>query len=190
MTDAQEALLCHGDALFRYAITRVGDRPTAEDLVQDTLVTAVTKLSSFAGRSSMRTWLVGILRHKILDHYRQLERRPGDRPSRDDPLSPGEADPWFSPSGAWLLDPNVGLDPLDGDPSRELERAQLRATLRACIEALPRSLQRVFVLRELEGLTPQDACATAGISHGSLTVFLYRARQTLRACIQKKWLEP
>lgn len=184
----REALLEHGDALLRYALTRVADAATAEDLVQETLVTAVTKLSDFSGTSTMRTWLIGILRHKILDHFRWKRRHPGDQPNREEATS-GEAEPWFTPLGAWRMDPNVGLEVLDGDPARELERSQLRAMLRFCIDHLPESLHRVFVLRELEDLGPDAACEAAGIARDSLAVFLYRARQALRSCLQKKWVE-
>jgi RNA polymerase sigma-70 factor (ECF subfamily) len=183
-----EELLAHGNALLRYALARVGERATAEDLVQETLVTAVAKISEFAGGSTMRTWLVGILRHKILDHYRWKGRHPGDQPNYDEAPG-GDADPWFTPHGAWRMDPNVGLEALDDDPARALERSQLRAALQFCIDHLPKSLHRVFVLRELEELEPDAACEAAGISRDSLAVFLYRARQALRTCMQKKWVE-
>ena len=183
-----EALLEHGNALLRYALARVGDMATAEDLVQDTLVTAVGKLSEFAGGSTLRTWLVGILRHKILDHYRWKERHPADQPEREDDRD-GEPEPWFTAHGAWRMDPNVGLDVLDGDPARAVEQAQLRSALQFCIDHLPQSLHKVFVLRELEELEPEAACAAAGISRDSLAVFLYRARQALRACMQRKWVD-
>jgi RNA polymerase sigma-70 factor (ECF subfamily) len=185
---SSEDLLEHGNALLRYALVRVGDHAAAEDLVQETLVTAVGKLSEFAGGSALRTWLVGILRHKILDHYRWQERHPGDRPEHDD-APDGEAEPWFTPRGVWRVDPNVGLEVLDLDPARALERSQLRAALQFCIDHLPKRLRRVFVLRELDELTPDAACEAAGVKRESFAVFLYRARQALRACLQKKWVE-
>lgn len=152
-------------------------------------MTAVAKLSEFAAASTMQTWLVGILRHKILDHYRWKERHPA-APSRSaDGEPPGDVEPWFTESGAWQVDPNEGLEALDGDPSKAIERAQLRTALQACVDRLPKGLHRVFVLRELEGLEPEAACEVAGISRESLAVFLYRARQSLRACLQKKWVE-
>ena len=183
-----EDLLGHANALLRYALVRVGDRSTAEDLVQETLVTAVTKLSQFSGNSALRTWLLGILRHKILDHYRWRERHPGDQPDHDGgPV--GDPEPWFTARGAWRTDPNVGFEVLDDNPAHALERTQLRAALQFCIDHLPKALHKVFVLRELEELEPEAACEAAGISRDSLAVLLYRARQALRACMQKKWVE-
>lgn len=186
---AAQELLGHGNALLRFALSRVGDRATAEDLVQETLVTAVGKIDELSAGATTRAWLVGILRHKILDHYRWKERHPGDQPNQGEPTGGGDPDPWFTPLGAWRLDPNVGLEVLDADPERELERSQLRAALQFCIDRLPKSLHGVFVLRELEGVEPDAACEAAGISRASLAVFLYRARQALRACVQKRWVE-
>lgn len=190
-------LLGHGDMLLRYALLRVGDRATAEDLVQDTLIAAVDRRGEFAERSSMRTWLVGILRHKILDHFRWCERHPGDRPDHaspthheDESSRAHDHDPWFTSFGTWRIDPNAGLEILDDTPARAVERSQLRAALQLCIDQLPKQLHRVFVLREIEELEPDDACAAAAISRDSLAVFLYRARQALRACMQKKWGTP
>ena len=179
-TPSAEELLAHRNALLSYALTRVGDRATAEDLVQETLVTAVTKLGDFAGGSSMRTWLTGILRHKILDHFRWKVRHPGDAPNVEEPESE-DADPWFNSLGVWRTYPSSSTD--------TVERSQLREALQLCIDKLPKSLHRVFVLRELEELEPEATCEVAGISRESLAVFLYRARQSLRDCMQKHWVD-
>jgi RNA polymerase sigma-70 factor (ECF subfamily) len=182
-----EELLAHGDALLRYALTRVADRATAEDLVQETLVTAVGKVSELDGTASVRTWLVGILRNKLLEHYRWKRRHPGDLPTAVAAEGEDDEDRDFDGLGGWRVDPNEGLAGLD--PSRAAERSQLRAMLQRCIDHLPKSLHRVYVLRELEELEPADACAAAGISRDSLAVLLYRARQALRVCLQRQGVE-
>lgn len=182
-----EEFLAHADALLRYAVTRVADRQTAEDLVQETLVTAIEKAVCFEGRSSTQTWLIGILRHKILDHHRWCRRHPGDQPAATE--GPEDDDPLFTSLGTWRHDPNAGLEALDGEPALAVERTQLRAALQACIERLPKTLHGVFVLRELEELEPERVCEAAGIAQSSLAVLLYRARQALRACLQKKWVD-
>ena len=184
----EEDLLVHANVLLRYAMARVGNRQTAEDLVQETLVTAIEKTAEFAGRSSMRTWLIGILRHKILDHHRWRQRHPGDQPSATETDERGD-DALFTRLGTWRLDPNAGLEVLDGEPARAVDRSQLRAALQLCIDRLPKSLHRVFVLRELEELDPDEVCEAASISQSSLAVLIYRARQALRACLQKKWVD-
>jgi RNA polymerase sigma-70 factor (ECF subfamily) len=185
----EEALFAHAGALLRYAAARVRDSHTAEDLVQETLVAAIGKVGEYGAQSSVRTWLLGILRHKLLDHYRWQQRHPGDQPeARLEDDAPTE-DPWFTEQGVWREDPNAGLEALDLDPSRAVERSQLRLALKHCVDHLPVRLRRVFVLRELEELEPEAVCAAASISRDSLAVFLYRARQSLRTCLQKKWVE-
>jgi len=185
----EEELLAQGSALLRYALSRVSDRQTAEDLVQETLVAAVTQAGELVRHGSLRAWLLGILRHKILDHYRWRRRHPGDLPAA---LSEDEGrsdEDWFTRLGTWRADPNAGLEALGGDPAQAAERAELRAVLQLCIDHLSRSLHRVFVLRELEELTPEEVCEAAGISRESLAVLLYRARQSLRGCLQQKWMD-
>lgn len=184
-------LLEHGPWLYRYALSRVTNSATAEDLVQETLLAAYTQRREFDGRSGARTWLVGILRHKVLDHYRWKQRHPADQPQFHDAkngIDKGEKQ-LFAATGAWRIDPNAGLEFLDTDPSKALERAQMRTTLQACIDRMPEALRRVYVLRELEGVSPENICQVAGITPSSLSVFLYRARQSIRTCMQKYWVD-
>ena len=181
-------LLSHAPALAHYARARLRDQATAEDLVQETLVTAVTQLQTFQGQSALRTWLIGILRHKILDHFRWQKRHPGDLPQRE----PGEdgGDRWFLPEGSWRLDPTAGLHALNADPQQILENTQLRADLARCMDKLSPALHRAFVLREVDQCDPGEICAMTGISRESLAVTLYRARTGLRACLQAAWGTP
>jgi len=181
----EDALVAEAGALYRYARARVRDRQTAEDLVQETMVAAIAHPEAFAGRAQLRTWLIGILRHKVLDHHRWRRRHPGDQPVDEAELG---ADPHFTSLGVWRTDPNAGLGALDGEQA--LDRAQLRDALRACIERLPAALHRAFVLRALEEREPAEVSEALGISRESLNVFLYRARQALRACLQQTWGTP
>ena len=128
-----ERLMAEADGLYRYALSRVRNHHTAQDLVQETLVTACRKMADFEGRSSLGTWLIGILRHKILDHLRRIERHPevlGSLPMGEQGEDPG--DEWFTRYGAWRLDPNAGLDLLDTDPHQLAERAEIRAAVQEC----------------------------------------------------------
>ena len=179
-----ELLLAESDALFRYALARVGIRALAEDLVQETLIVGVQRRQEFAGASSARTWLIGILRHRILNHFRWRARHPGDVANLD---GEGPGSEWFHPEGTWKSDPNIGLEALGDSPARALERAEMRVAILDCVARLPDSLRRAYVLRELEEQEAEVVCETIDISRESLNVFLYRARQTLRACLQRKW---
>ncbi len=182
-------LLPHADAMFRYALMRVASQQQAEDLVQDSMLAAVRQWDSFGDRSSLRTWLIGILRHKIHDHYRWKKRHPGDLPNSSETQHDDGDGENFNLMGKWRQDPNVGLDVLDDDPGQALERSQLRMAIQVCVDDLPESQQKVFVLREMQGLEPEDCCQKTGIARSSLAVLLYRARQALRSCLQKSWME-
>jgi RNA polymerase sigma-70 factor (ECF subfamily) len=184
-----EDLVAEADVLYRYALPRVRNHHTAEDLVQETLVTAVKKFDEFEGRAALGTWLTGILRHKILDHIRHLQRHP-ESPATD--LESPETDPTaglFTENGAWRFDPNAGLEILDTDPSQLAENAEIRAAVRHCLDRLPGNLRRVFILREIEDCPAEEVCTAAGVTRGSLAVFMHRARQMLRVCLQKSWLK-
>lgn len=169
----------HGDLLFRFAISRVRDRATAEDLVQETLLAAIQSVEAHAAVSSERGWLMGILRHKLGDHFRRCAREQrlwehsGDVPDTD-----GE----FDDSGHWTA--------AFGDwesPETSLEQDEFWATLNRCVDALPQNLKTTFALREIDGVGCDDLAETLGITKNNLWVMLSRARQRMRDCLERHW---
>ena len=95
----------HGDALFRYAMSRLADRPTAEDIVQETFLAALQGQDRFRGSSAPRTWLIGVLRHKLVDHFRRAGRmqqleEPGDAVP-DEETAFDERGRWVRRPGRW-----------------------------------------------------------------------------------------
>ena len=185
-----ETLLAETPVLLAYARVRLHDHHEAEEAVQDCLLAAWSQRESFAGRSSVRTWLVGILRHKLLDRLRARRRRP-DRPdpsapahSDDDGYDPLEA--CFTPHGAWRIDPTHAMGALAESPHDSALRSELRALLRLCLEGLPSTLRRLFSFRELDQLDTREAAALAGVSATSAPVLLTRARLRLRDCLQQR----
>lgn len=161
------------DELFRYALLRVSSREVALDLVQETFL-AVVKGAVFSGNSGTRTWLIGILRHKIADHFRRASRTP-DAPGTD----PEEE--LFNESGRWATPP--GNWPFD--PTKELDRKQFRKMLQLCLKGLAPKRASVFVLREMEGLSTEELCKEFGTTTTNIWVMLHRARLALRACLEK-----
>jgi RNA polymerase sigma-70 factor (ECF subfamily) len=172
----------HGDALYRYARSRVGNRELAEDLVQDAFLAALQSRDRFQGRAAVRTWLLSILRHKILDHYR---RQGSSSPS-------AEADPHrkpdpvlernFDKKGIWKIG-LVSWKP----PDQELEEREFWDVLDDCLSRLPRSLASVFILRELEDLDSDQLRNVLSLSAANVRVRLHRARLLLRECLEKHW---
>ena len=169
----------HGDVLFRFALTRVRDKAVAEDLVQDTLLAAIQGLGSLTRGSSERSWLIGILRHKVLDYFRGCAR---DRRLWDDSIEPTDPDANFDARGHWKAAPGEW-----GSPERSLEQDEFWATFGLCIDALPQKLKVAFALRELDGIGSEDLAQTLGTTKNNLWVMLSRARQRMRDCLERRW---
>jgi RNA polymerase sigma-70 factor (ECF subfamily) len=170
----------HGDFLFRFALSRLGNRTAAEDLVQETFLAALRAAKNFTGRSAERTWLVAILKHKILDHL----RRQGRERSMGAVNSFGEmGEELFDKSGWWRVKPAQW----PADPGEVLEKKEFWEAFRRCLEGLPQRLRLVFSLREMDELSTDEVCETLKITPGNLGVLLYRARMGLRRCLEISW---
>ncbi len=173
----------HGDVLYRYALGRVSNVATAEDLVQETLLSAFKGAAKFRGASSERTWLIGILKHKTLDHLRRAGREVTYAP---DQTENAIWDAKFGPDDHWVNAPHEW-----SDPSSLLEHADIRQQLRQCVDALPDKLRTLFVLREIEGIEAKELLETLRISSpNNLWVMMSRARERLRTCLQQAWQQP
>ena len=156
----------HGDALFRFAVLRTGDAELAADLVQETLLAALEAKDRFAGASNERTWLIGILKHKIADHFRKQARTQAKEPE------------WFDHAGRWQ-------DPPQRQPWQGAANAELAKALQQCLEELPPRQRQAFWLREVAGEDTESACALLGVDAGGLHALVYRARMRLRACLER-----
>jgi RNA polymerase sigma-70 factor, ECF subfamily len=181
----------HGDFLFRYALMRLRDETAAEDLVQETLLAAIQSLASYAGKSSERTWLTSILKHKIIDYYRRQARETtfGDSSAaadadlssfdrffeRDDEWN-GHWNERFAPSANWNMSPEAAL-----------EQSEFFDVLENCISKLPEKAAGVFALREMDGLESSEICEIMRLSPSNFWVMMHRARMALRRCIEINW---
>lgn len=168
-------LQAHGDALWRFAVSRVGEQH-AEDIVQETLLAALKAAASFEGRSSAETWLLGIANNKVMDHFRKRAREQARREQEVDAEQAAE----FAPDGHWAVTPG-NWDTAESDP--------LRAAYRACMDKLPAILRDALELRELRNLPPDTVCQALGITATNLWTRLHRARAALRKCIDDR-LDP
>jgi RNA polymerase sigma-70 factor (TIGR02943 family) len=172
----------HGDPLFRYALVRVRRREVAEDLVQETLLSAMRSREKFAGQSSERSWLFGILKHKISDYFRELGRETSftDLQSLADEFSEK-----FVPEGYWVH--VKGPKEWKPEPDEVMHRAEFWRTMRSCLGKLPERIANVFMLREMEEVESKEICSMLSISEGNLWVMLHRARMALRECLEINW---
>ncbi len=173
----------HGEYLFNYAIGRTYSTETAEDLVQETFLSAWSARESYKGGSSERTWLISILKRKIIDHYRKRSKEKQE-PLRDHawPFSSAIDD-----EGEWMGDRR----PKNWqDHSMEMDfSGEFMEILRFCLSLLPDKWSATFTLKEMEEFSTEDVCKQLGISSSNLWVMLHRARLQLRECIEDKWFK-
>jgi RNA polymerase sigma-70 factor (ECF subfamily) len=176
----------HGDALYSFAMTRVKNPSAAKELIQETFLAALENRTGFEGRSSVRTWLISILRNKIVDAFRAGSLRT-DRVEEAEEATMSE-DRFFESEGEW--DGHWREDHLPKewkDPHTELERTELRRLLEACVELLPRRHASVFLMKEFDGEESGAICSALGISLSNFWVILHRSRLALRECVEQKW---
>lgn len=161
--------------LYAYALRRVRNATIAEDLVQETLLGALRSSAGFEGRSSERTWLIGILRHKLLDHWRQ-------RGHADDAMKrilDAELASNFTEAGTWRRAPQVL-------PAGGSDRVELASILRRCLESLPPRLIEAFLLREKQNVDVEHVAEALGVTTGNAAQMLHRARLVLRSCLERR----
>jgi RNA polymerase sigma-70 factor (ECF subfamily) len=172
----------HRRYLLRVAQLQLRDPDLAEDVVQETLLAALGAQAGFTGKSSVKTWLTGILKHKIVDAIRHKQRQPIIAASFDEETDLDEFDPLFKDNGAW------DAPPADwGDPENALSRVQFFDIMQLCLDKLPPNTARVFMMREVMELESDEICKELTITANNLWVILYRARMSLRLCLEQNW---
>jgi len=179
--DQAQSLETHRKYLQRYALFHLRDPSLAEDAVQETLIAALAQRERFQGRSQLRTWLTGILKHKIIDLTRSRDRGlPADAYSLDEEA--GTADGPFSAKGKW-----VGPPADWGMPDAALESSQFWRVYLECCKRMSKRDALVFSMREVMGLSSDEICKKIEISTTNLHVIMFRARLSLRTCMSKNW---
>jgi len=172
----------HRRYLLRVARLQLRDRDLAEDVVQETFLAALAGRAGFSGRSSIKTWLTGILKHKIVDAIRNKQRRPVAAAAFDETLDVDAHDAMFTDDGAWKAPPADW-----GDPENALAQSEFMDVLARCLDKLPPATARVFTMREILELESDEICKELSITANNLWVILHRARLLLRRCLEQNW---
>lgn len=172
----------HRRYLLRVAELQLRDSDLAEDVVQETMVAALSAHVGFSGRSSVKTWLTGILKHKIVDAIRHKQRQPVAVGTFEEDLDLDDIDAMFKRNGAWETPPADW-----GDPESAFARREFFDVMEMCLENLPPTAARVFTMREVMELETEEICKELAITANNLWVILYRARMALRECLERKW---
>lgn len=169
--------------LLRYAMLQLRDAVAAEDVVQETLLAAIEGSGEFSGKSSLKTWLTGILKHKIIDHLRRRAREQPLIPEAEDERSEAERiDALFREDGHWRNFPSEWAN-----PDASLESREFWDVFEKCCNALPPKAARVFMMREVMELSTEEICKELAITATHCWVILHRARLSLRECLESKW---
>ena len=181
-SEYEQQLVALRDYLMRFARLQLRNDAWAEDAVSETLLAALAKPQAFEARSQLKTWLVGILKHKIIDTLRQRQREVVlDAGSDDDTVDPLD-------HMAFKTDGHFAEKPAEwGNPERDMQSRQFFAVLEACTEKLPPAQGRLFLMREWLELSSEDICKELSLTPTNLYVQLHRARLRLRECLELNW---
>jgi len=169
----------YSDYLFNYTITRVKDRNTAQDLVQDTFFAGLKSMKNFKGEASERTWLISILKRKIIDHYRKINSKKGKAEVRIAFNSDSENE------GDWM-EQRVA-DPFDKTAENNIENTELGIAIHNCIAKLPEKQAQVFKMKTILRYDTEAICNELDITASNLWVIIHRARTQLASCLEKNW---
>ncbi|MBT8210741.1 MAG: sigma-70 family RNA polymerase sigma factor [Eudoraea sp.] len=169
----------YADYLYNYASARVNDPEIARDLVQETFLAGLKSAINYKGAASERTWLVAILKRKVIDYYRKINSKKGKAEVRMQYSSDKDAE------GDWLEE--RAADPLSLRENSAIENEELGLAIQVCISKLPEKQARVFTMKTIAGLSTEDVCNELKINPSNLWVLIHRARTSLMACLDKNW---
>ena len=171
----------HRIYLLKFAGLQIRQKEVAEDLVQEVFLAAVKGADHFAGKSSIRTWLTSILLHKISDHRGKAGRETSIEAMQEtDGADSVEA--LFRANGSYAEMPQDWRN-----PEEALTDRRFFETLEGCVARLSQTAGRVFLLRELMGLSIAEICKEMAITETNCSVLLHRARMGLRGCLELRW---
>jgi len=169
----------YADYLFNYAIGRVSDAEVAKDLVQETFFAGLKSAKNYKGDAAERTWLIAILKRKVIDHYRKSNSKKGKAEVRMSYSSSSDAE------GDWLeeqvADPGSILE------NDTIENEELGLAIHNCISKLPKKQAMVFTMKTIQGISTEDICKELDINPSNLWVMIHRARTALMGCLNQNW---
>jgi RNA polymerase sigma-70 factor (TIGR02943 family) len=169
----------YGDYLFNFTISRVNDPIIAQDLVSETFLAGLKSAHRFKGNSTERTWLISILKRKIIDYYRKINSNKGKAEVRMSYLSNSDQEgDWMEEQAADLRNPNV---------EDMIEQRELGDALEECIACLPERYATIFVQKTIDNLETETICKEHNITASNLWVIIHRARVQLMECLNNKW---
>ncbi|MEM1338257.1 MAG: sigma-70 family RNA polymerase sigma factor [Bacteroidota bacterium] len=169
----------YADYLYNYAVARVSDAEIAKDLVQETFFAGLNSAKNYKGDAAERTWLIAILKRKVIDHYRKINSKKGKAEVRINYSSGDEGE------GDWLEERVA--DPFGKGGDAALENEELGSAIQECLGKLPKKQSLVFTMKTIQGMSTEDICNELGINPSNLWVMIHRARTALMGCMNQTW---
>lgn len=167
--------------MLRFADMQLRDKGQAEDAVQEALAGALQGKDRFASRASVRTWVLSILKNKIID---ELRRRVRERTLVVDAGEDGDIDAYFDGRRHWAEDTKPSAW---ASPTQAMENKRFWEIFEVCLYRLPEASARIFTMREVLGIDTEEICETLAITTNNCWVQMHRARLALRACLETNW---
>lgn len=169
----------YSDYLFNYTITRVNDREIAKDIIQDTFFAALKSMKNYKGEASERTWLISILKRKIIDYYRKINSKKGRSEVR---MTYNSAEN----EGDWLEERIADDSYLNAQET--IENSELGEAIYDCLDKLPKKQATVFKMKTILNYETETICNELNITPSNLWVIIHRARIAMAECMEKNWL--
>ena len=169
----------YSDYLFRYTIVRVNNHEVSKDLVQETFFSGLKSAKNFEGKATERTWLISILKRKIIDHYRKTNSKKGQAEVRMNFYNDGENE------GDWIEE-RVPQS-WDNDVEKKLENTELQQQIDLCTDKLPKKYAMVFRMKTIQEIDTEVICKELDITSSNFWVIIHRARVQLRKCLEDNW---
>lgn len=173
----------YGDYLFQFAFSKIRNTQQAEDIVQETFLSALKAFEKFEGRSTVKTWLTSILKFKVMDHYRRgLREIPETRLQKEETEFSAFMDSLYDADDHRTL----SIQAIIPDGEEETWRKEIRQHINDCLDSVNPRYRQIFVMREIDDMKTDEICKEAGITASNFWVMLHRVRSMLQKCMHKK----
>ena len=177
--DASKWVDRYSDYLYNYTIVRVNDHEVAQDLISETFLAGLKSAKNFKGEASERTWLISILKRKVIDHYRKINSNKGKAEVRMQYNSEDS-------DGDWIAE-RVS-DPFDKTAEDTIENDELADAIHECLDLLPEKQAAIFKMKTIDNFDTEAICNVYNITPSNLWVIIHRARTSLTGCLKNNWL--
>jgi RNA polymerase sigma-70 factor (TIGR02943 family) len=177
----------YSEEFFRFAIYRVKNREVAEDLVQETFLSALKSLNNFRRDCPEKSWLYNILRNKIIDHFRKKTNQEIKQSSTAVETDDDSFFMQYFKKGGQQWSSGAAPENWDIAADKILEREEFMQFLMLCISLLPETWAKVFSLKNIEDSSTKEICKELDITPSNLWTIIHRAKLQLRGCLEKRW---